>query len=313
MFKSLILIIIKEFLGFIFRISGLLHIIKKLSNEPRYYVFNYHSFSKYNNYLIKRGDILETGYKKKFEKQLKFYNKHFNFRYPNEFFKSTNNSHCALITFDDGYKDNHDLALPLLKKHNAKTIFFIVTSLVGTNDMLMHDKIRLLVQKGKLSPKYLRIVNKINYGINEYSEKVLKNVNKIFDKEKIKKRVLLNYSEIKKIIDTGFKIGVHTHNHKPLLFLNKNEQKSEIHDCIKALKKLNIFADSIAYPNGLYNEDTLSICKELNLTHGFTTVSGVNRKNCNFLKMKRLGLNVSDSINVVTLKIVLAHFFNKNE
>src|SRR4051812_835884 len=30
----------------------------------------------------------------------------------------------ALVTFDDGYRDNHDLALPILKQHGAKAIFF---------------------------------------------------------------------------------------------------------------------------------------------------------------------------------------------
>jgi peptidoglycan/xylan/chitin deacetylase (PgdA/CDA1 family) len=29
-----------------------------------------------------------------------------------------------LLTFDDGYKDNFDLALPILKKYDASAIFF---------------------------------------------------------------------------------------------------------------------------------------------------------------------------------------------
>lgn len=291
---------------------GLIHLIKVLNkNDTLYYVFNYHSFSKYNNFKIKRGSVLETGYKDNFERQIKFYKKHFHFSYPNEFFENLNYGHSALITFDDGYKDNHDLALPVLQKHDAKAIFFIVTSITGTNDMLMHDKIRWLVQIGELDAKYLNFPNEINTGVNKYSETIINHINGIFDKVKTKKRLLLNEREIKTINKNGFKIGVHTHNHKPLLFLNKKEQKNEIHACMMALQNLKIYPETIAYPNGLFNEDTLSICKELNLKYGFTTIDGLNRRNCNLLKIKRLGLNVSDSINVVTLKIVLAYFFNK--
>ena len=304
--------LIKEFFGFVFRMFGLIHLIKVLNkNDTLYYVFNYHSFSKYNNFKIKRGSVLETGYKDNFERQIKFYKKHFHFSYPNEFFENSNYGHSALITFDDGYKDNHDLALPVLQKHDAKAIFFIVTSITGTNDMLMHDKIRWLVQIGELDAKYLNFPNEINTGVNKYSETIINHINDIFDKVKTKKRLLLNEREIKTINKNGFKIGVHTHNHKPLLFLNKKEQKNEIHACMMALQNLKIYPETIAYPNGLFNEDTLSICKELNLKYGFTTIDGLNRRNCNLLKIKRLGLNVSDSINVVTLKIVLAYFFNK--
>lgn len=300
--------------GFIFRVFRLIHLIKILNkNESFYYVFNYHSFSKYNNFKIDRGSVLETDFQNNFEKQIKFYKKYFQFSYPNEFFKNPNYCHSALITFDDGYKDNHDLALPVLQKNDAKAIFFIVTSITGTNDMLMHDKIRWLVSIGELESKYLNIPDKINTGINVYSDKVINHVNKIFDKIKNKKRLILNEHEIKTINKKGFKIGVHTHNHKPLLFLNKKEQKNEIHTCMKALQNIKIFPETIAYPNGLFNEDTLSICKDLNIKYGFTTNRGLNRRNCNLLKIKRLGLNVSDSINIVTLKIVLAYFFNKNE
>jgi len=124
---------------------------------------------------------------------------------------------------------------------------------------------------------------------------------------------LLNNYEVIKMHKSGFKIGVHTHSHKPLPFLSKKEQKNEIHNCIIALQNLNIRTNSIAYPNGLFNEETLAVCKELKLNYGFTTVAGFNRRNFHFLKIKRIGLNVSDSINVVTLKIVLAYFFNKDE
>ena len=40
--------------------------------------------------------------------------------------------------------------------------------------MLMHDKIRLLVQKGRLDSKFLNIPSKINEGANVYSDENIK-------------------------------------------------------------------------------------------------------------------------------------------
>jgi len=40
----------------------------------------------------------------------------------------------VVITFDDGYKDNHDIAFPVLKKHNFPATIFVTTDLVGKSD-----------------------------------------------------------------------------------------------------------------------------------------------------------------------------------
>ena len=121
---------LKSSLGFTFRLFRLVSLIKILNKKKSlYFVFNYHSFSKYNNYYINVGSILETGYKENFDKQVRFFKKHFLFKYPKEFFSLKEPLHAVLLTFDDGYKDNYDIAFPILSKHKIKSIFFIVSSL----------------------------------------------------------------------------------------------------------------------------------------------------------------------------------------
>lgn len=39
-----------------------------------------------------------------------------------------------LITFDDGYWDNYEYAIPILEKYNIKSVFFIINSFIGRND-----------------------------------------------------------------------------------------------------------------------------------------------------------------------------------
>lgn len=42
---------------------------------------------------------------------------------------------AAIITFDDGYRDNHDIALPLLRKHGMSAAFFVATGFLGGGAM----------------------------------------------------------------------------------------------------------------------------------------------------------------------------------
>lgn len=53
-----------------------------------------------------------------------------------------------IITFDDGYADSHDNALPILQKFGFKGIEFIATGLVGAPNYLTWDKIMEMKNRG---------------------------------------------------------------------------------------------------------------------------------------------------------------------
>jgi peptidoglycan/xylan/chitin deacetylase (PgdA/CDA1 family) len=74
------------------------------------------------------------------------------------------------------------------------------------------------------------------------------------------------------IHDPLFEIGIHTNTHPALAYLNKQKQYEEIETCKRKLFDLgNHKTESIAYPYGIYNNATISVCKELGLNGGFTT------------------------------------------
>ena len=43
------------------------------------------------------------------------------------------------VTFDDGYRDNHDHAVPILVRHQIPAAFFVSTGIVGTERAFPHD------------------------------------------------------------------------------------------------------------------------------------------------------------------------------
>lgn len=271
---------------------------------PVLLILNYHNFSKYNNYKIKRGNILETGYSDNFEKQIQFYKKHFNFCYPEDFFagkcvKGIN----VLITFDDGYKDNYDIALPILKKHDAAAVFFITTSFIGSNNLLWHDKLRYLVVTGNINADEAEHqLKKMNRGF-PVDEAFNDKIESLF--QEAPKRLMMNWAEVKQLADNGFVIGAHTANHKVLSSLDENEQQNEIEASINEIKQnLKIKTEHFAFPNGLYNQTILDILEANNIKYAYTTKNGFNQLNNSKMQLKRIGINASDTIGVILLKLL---------
>jgi peptidoglycan/xylan/chitin deacetylase (PgdA/CDA1 family) len=54
---------------------------------------------------------------------------------------------CA-ITFDDGWRDNYEIAFPLLQRYDAIATVFLVTSWIGRDDMLDADRIAQMESAG---------------------------------------------------------------------------------------------------------------------------------------------------------------------
>jgi peptidoglycan/xylan/chitin deacetylase (PgdA/CDA1 family) len=54
----------------------------------------------------------------------------------------------AAVTFDDGYRDVHDLAAPVLKRKGIPAAVFVVTDLVGQPFWQVHDRLYRLIAKG---------------------------------------------------------------------------------------------------------------------------------------------------------------------
>jgi peptidoglycan/xylan/chitin deacetylase (PgdA/CDA1 family) len=55
----------------------------------------------------------------------------------------------ALLTFDDGYRDNLTMALPILQKHHAKAVFFIATDFMSERKLFWWERISVLVTRSR--------------------------------------------------------------------------------------------------------------------------------------------------------------------
>ncbi len=60
-------------------------------------------------------------------------------------------SRPAIITFDDGYEDNHRVALPLLKEQALTACFFLCTRLVGSSTLPWYEQFVCCLKHSKTS------------------------------------------------------------------------------------------------------------------------------------------------------------------
>lgn len=74
---------------------------------------------------------------------------------------------AVIITFDDGHRDLHDNALPLLVKYDFKATIFVITGRLDREDFLLEGQLREMVKSGYIevgshtvSHEYLGVIDK---------------------------------------------------------------------------------------------------------------------------------------------------------
>ena len=152
------------------------------------------------------------------------------------------------ITFDDGFSDNFQ-AHEILKKYNMNATFYIITG-------------------GSLSNWCLGANRKNKSCGDSY----------------------LNWDELSKIAKSGnIEIGSHTIDHLDLTTLDKQGQYQQLFNSKKELdEKLDINVKSFAYPYGKFNENSLSILREIGYTSATSTIAGTNQSSNNIFKLNRI-------------------------
>lgn len=307
-------------ISFVFYYSGLFWIFSKILVRKNLFVFNYHCFNTFVNDQLRIGSLFSYSYRENFERQIQFLSRHFNklksLDLQNEsFLKKT-----YLLTFDDGYKDNFDIALPILKEYSVPSIFFITTSVIGTHNLLWYDRVRLYYErnrkKGILGS--IRTKTQCRKSIQELKEKdyeeFLEIVKTYNNNSPEISRVMMNWEEVREVFDSGIIIGAHSHTHPVLGKMERYQQMREIQNSVELIRnKLDFSPFAFAYPEGqseTFNNDTIDILRDSGIKFAFTTWNGINTQRTHPYYLKRIGVNPKDSIPILACKIIRAAFDN---
>ena len=224
----------------------------------------------------------------------------------------------VLITFDDGYLDNYEIAFPILRAHGAQGVFFLSTGLVGSNAVLWWDEIAYLVKHAKRRKFSLSYPERleVDIGKNGTNESVA-SVNFLYrrpettDSERFMRelraalgetdppshpRRYLSWDEARQMIAGGMAIGGHTHSHRMLSKLDLEEQRKELTQSrAKIAEQLGIDTNVLAYPYGFnlaFSGQTQRIANEAGYRAAFSYYGGFNRNgSIDRYDIKRVGVN----------------------
>jgi peptidoglycan/xylan/chitin deacetylase (PgdA/CDA1 family) len=208
---------------------------------------------------------------------------------------------CSLITFDDGYADNHTRALPILRSERASAIFFIATGLISERRLGWWDLLAYAVKRsrrgavewqGQSIPladraqairRLQRIMKSRPHGETAgLVEEIARQCGVELPDAAEQGRELMSWSEIRDLEAQGMDIGAHTHSHRVLSTLAIiEEQASEIRRSKEMLEsQLGRPIRSLAYPVGgpsSFSAETCRVAAAAGMELAFSYGPHINR------------------------------------
>lgn len=209
----------------------------------------------------------------------------FQFVTVSELTKRNNTDKLVALTFDDGYSDNYDFALPSLLKFNATATFFPLVNPCKDNTVLPLDIYYQCVDEMNLSEteraEYISGTTKRNFYWEE-PERQMNMLSSLFKTLPQKHRVrYMRVEQLKEISVKGFEIGSHGLTHSLLIADYMDEEKA-INEMQKSKQWLEAATckpiTAFCFPAGRYNAKMIELAKQVGYTSTCLVVRNENEK-----------------------------------
>jgi peptidoglycan/xylan/chitin deacetylase (PgdA/CDA1 family) len=218
------------------------------------------------------------------------------------------------VTFDDGYADNAEHALPVLVALGVPATAFIPTGFMGTARRLPHDRLfatmtelrrrAIPLRDAGLPPDAQRDLDACDAGGPAATldrliarlphPKLLALAEALERRTGISERDLpdgtrlLSWAQVRTLRAAGVEIGGHTVNHAVLANLPIEEARREIGGCREAIvEHVGAAPRHFAYPNGYHTPAVRSALADHGFEAGLTIEDEENRHGADAFRMKR--------------------------
>lgn len=194
---------------------------------------------------------------------------------------------AACITFDDGYADNAEVALPILQKHGLSAAFFIASGYLDGGQMWNDDIIDYIRQSGGGQQALDQLLRELKYLPFDHR---LRTASALAPPRR--RQLMLRSEQLRALHAAGMEIGAHTHRHPILAAVPDVDALADIAQG-KAILESIIQAPVtlFAYPNGKpgmdYRQQHVQMVRELGFEAAFSTVAGAAYDGSDLLQLPR--------------------------
>lgn len=229
-------------------------------------------------------------------------------------------SRPAVITFDDGYRDNYTVALPILQSHSMKAAFFVATGFLN-GGMMFNDRVIEAVRRAPGSILHLRGVvaeAESPFPLRNAAERqsaidaILRAIKhlppavRLEHVEALERAVglettverrfgdpmMMNPDQVAGLRRAGMTVGGHTRTHPILLMLPDAEAQAEISSGLDDLAAIagerpKIFAYPNGKPGGDFDARHVAMVQKAGCDYAFTTRSGTADQRAPRLELPR--------------------------
>lgn len=247
----------------------------------------------------------------------------------------------ALITFDDGYRDSAELALPVLGALGVPAAFFIPSGFPGAARLPWWDHVAYVLNRTRRPNLALDLPEPLTIQIDpiDRADAIVEVVAAFLRSDRADDPLLaehleqraevdvsaenpgqdlfMTWDQVRQLADAGMSIGSHSHSHPNLAKLSEGEQRAElVHSRQTLERELGREVVTLAYPYGVadaVSDLTRRLAGEAGYRLAFALSGLVNRpRAADPLLLSRILVGSSDSLPLFRARMALASAFGSS-
>ena len=336
---------------------GLIGLLEQIAvRRPVLVVLTYHRIAMPGNVSNPYYDPVISATPDTFEAQMRFLSTRFQFlgleallniaadKGMNARISSKAGKPMALVTFDDGYRDNCETALPILRRFGVPATFFIPTGFLDAARLPWWDHVACVLKRtrvprltlercpGDAEPIVINLgptlggpqrTTAITTVIRSFLEGAIEDepwflarldeqAEVPIDSMTLGRELFMGLDQVRQLIDAGMSVGSHGQSHRALAGLDDSAQRHELTESKRFLESaLGLEIKALAYPfgwGGTFTARTMQFAIEAGYCLAFSSREGVNRPGTAAFQpftLRRLNVGTGDSPSLLRARVVL--------
>lgn len=207
-----------------------------------------------------------------------------------------------VITFDDGYRDNVTVALPLLQEAGIRADFFICPWHIENQRLFWWDRIAFCVRearRGEIALDYpeavtldlstetsrrtarrtaLRIAKRtMNLDIQRFVDEFQERAGALLEEREAAGKLLMTWDHVRALRRAGMGVGSHSFSHRVLSQSDEETTRREMAQSKIAIETaLDEPVSAFAYPVGSFSNGTKAMAREVGYDLAYSYCSGAS-------------------------------------